>query len=192
MFAREIALASGQPWVWWHEDDFVLNGPTDLAAMRDCSSANPHLQQVALLRQPWWQGEIDAGSIIAERPDGFTERDGYVEHALFWTQNPHLVARDAPRRAPVADLRRTPKRSYSRQVLTDGRKSRRSSAAAYDLPRVTHVGDTSARVLPAHAQMRAARRRSRTPVIARHVNSHATVCAAGGRKHRYDVVVGPR
>jgi hypothetical protein len=138
-FAREIALASGQPWIWWHEDDFVLNGPTDLAAMAGLLEANPQLQQLALLRQAWWQGEIDAGGIIPERADKFTQRDGYVEHALFWTQNPHLVSR-AQLAAHDWPVGANSEARYGHQVLQGGKVSGFLGVRT-DPPRVTHVGD---------------------------------------------------
>lgn len=89
------------PFVFSTEDDFLIARDIDLDAMASVLLSQPHLAQIALLRQPWNRMEKSAGGIIpADRPS-FTERtDGHhhwVEHRKFFTTNPHLMVGSFPR-----------------------------------------------------------------------------------------------
>lgn len=141
--ARAVAVESGQPWVWWHEDDFELAGPVDLDGLRDLLVAYPHLAQVALLRQPWWPGEVAAGGIIPERPDLFVERSDsratWVEHTAFWTQNPHLTSRRLLAETEWPSGARS-EHVYGRRLLVGDVRSA-FIGGRDDPPRVTHIGD---------------------------------------------------
>lgn len=85
-------------WVFWCEDDFLFERPVDLAAMVKVLERRPHLLQMALLRQPWFRGEVRAGGIIERDPDAY-ERCGegeaeWLEHRLWFTLNPHVCRRE--------------------------------------------------------------------------------------------------
>lgn len=93
--AQLHAIASGQPYVWWLEDDFIFPGPVDLDAIRETLNAHPELAQLVLKRQPWYPEELEADDMLAWRPEGtFRQRDGYIEHRAFWSTNPMLVRRE--------------------------------------------------------------------------------------------------
>lgn len=91
------ALGSGQPWVFWLEDDFVIPEPVDLAAMADVMTANPHLTQMMLRRQAWFPSEMEAGGFVERHPEAYADcSDGsndWLEHQLGYWTNPHLVSR---------------------------------------------------------------------------------------------------
>lgn len=75
------------------EQDFTFNRPLDLAPMIATLDANLMLSQLALRRQPWNDVERAAGGIVESRPDCYTDRDGWLEHRLFFTTNPCLYRR---------------------------------------------------------------------------------------------------
>jgi hypothetical protein len=55
----------------------------------------PQLMQLALLRQPWNEAEIEAGGIIQQNPDAFEQHQFgdsiyWNEHTEFFTTNPSL------------------------------------------------------------------------------------------------------
>lgn len=79
------------------EDDFTFNRPVDVSAMAAVLDANPYLAQMALRRQPWNHDERAAGGIVEQHPEAYTDMEGggecWLEHRLFWTQNPHLFPR---------------------------------------------------------------------------------------------------
>lgn len=79
------------------EADFVYGSTVDLDAMAFLLDSEPHLAQVALLRQPWNAEEIAAGGIIEQHPGDYhdTEKHGirWVEHRRFFTTNPCLYRR---------------------------------------------------------------------------------------------------
>jgi len=92
--AQFHAIASGQPWVFWLEDDFTFNQPIDLLGMQKILDDHPELAQLSLKRQPWYPEEIEVGDMLAWRPRGtFKQRDGYVEHRAYWTTNAMMVRR---------------------------------------------------------------------------------------------------
>ena len=94
--AIDTAVASGQPWVFFCEDDFTFNEPVDLTAMQTILDANPHVAQLTLLRQPWYPEEVAAGGVIEAYPDwqdSFAQRAGWIEHRAYWSMNPMLTRR---------------------------------------------------------------------------------------------------
>ncbi|MCU1500578.1 MAG: hypothetical protein JWM47_4531 [Acidimicrobiales bacterium] len=91
--ALTLASESGQPWVFFLEDDFTFNEPIDLTDMQRLMGAHPELVQLSLKRQPWYDYEVTAGGIIEVKPEQFTQRPGYVEHRYYWAQNPMLCRR---------------------------------------------------------------------------------------------------
>lgn len=93
----ETAIGTGEPWIFWLEDDFTFNETIDLRAMAAVMANHPYLTQMLLLRQPWFPNEVEAGGVIQWKPDAYEEvTDGphtWTEHRLgFWT-NPCLVRR---------------------------------------------------------------------------------------------------
>lgn len=84
-------------WVFHLEDDFTFNRPVDLTEFAEVLFAHPHILQMALRRQPWSESEAQAGGIVEENPDSYTDQtDGvheWLEHRLFFTTNPSLYRR---------------------------------------------------------------------------------------------------
>lgn len=80
------------------EDDFTLNRPFDPLEAMSLLDGHPHIQQVALLRQPVNDAEAKAGGVINMWPneyDDFKSGDvQWVEHRLFWTTNPSVYPFD--------------------------------------------------------------------------------------------------
>lgn len=97
---RELARPRyrGHPWVFHCEDDFLFHRPVDLRVLTSILEADPHLAQIALLRQPWFPGEVSAGGIVERDPDQYQRRrDGHgnewLEHRLWFTLNPCIYRR---------------------------------------------------------------------------------------------------
>lgn len=137
--AYEVELGSGQPWIVHLEDDFTFNQPVDLVAMQNLMRANPHMAQLALLRQPWYENEIAAGGIFQANPERFTQHDGWVGHRAFWTSNPHLTRRSflARHQWPT---RQWSEGRFGREVLKDRQLELGFLGTLDDPPRVTHIG----------------------------------------------------
>jgi hypothetical protein len=80
------------------EDDFIFERDVDLEAMRSVLDEQPYLAQMALLRQPWFPGEVRAGGIVERDPEEYTQiSDGeheWLEHRLWFTLNPCLYRRE--------------------------------------------------------------------------------------------------
>lgn len=136
--AWEHALGTGQPWTFWLEDDFVLQRQVDLGAMADTLDANPQVAQMALRRQAWFPAEVEAGGIIEQDPDAYTDHHGWLEHVKFWTTNPHLVHRS------VLAGYEWPNRAHSE--ATFAREILRTRTAGYwgsrqDDPWALHMGE---------------------------------------------------
>lgn len=84
--------------VWLHEDDFVMRTGVDLTDLDHVLGTQPHLTQIALLRQPWFANEIQHGGLIealeaqgqtfAEHTDG---QYAWIEHRAVFTGNPSLI-----------------------------------------------------------------------------------------------------
>lgn len=83
------------------EDDFVFQRPVDLDAIATVLDDNPHLAQVALVRQAWNEAERLAGGVVELNADQYADVFGYqarwLEHRLFWTTNPSLMRVDVLR-----------------------------------------------------------------------------------------------
>jgi hypothetical protein len=92
-----LAEHSRARWVFHLEQDFTFNRPVDLAAMARALHDHPHLVQLALRRQPWNDQERQAGGIVEQHPDAYTEvhapYGSWLEHHLFFTTNPCLYRR---------------------------------------------------------------------------------------------------
>jgi GT2 family glycosyltransferase len=136
--AMERAIGSGQPWIFWLEDDFTFNERIDLREMQALVEQHD-LAQLSLMRQPWYQHELEAGGVIAARPDEFTQRDGHIEHRAYWTSNPMLT-----RRRTIAEHRwpqgRNSELRFGHQVFSDPRANAGIFGSIEDAPRVEHIG----------------------------------------------------
>jgi hypothetical protein len=95
---RYLARRATTSYVLLAEDDFVYERPVELDDLAAILEAGPHLRQVALLRRPYYQAELEAGSIIAQDPGAYEQRrDGeraWLEHRLYFTANPSLFRRE--------------------------------------------------------------------------------------------------
>lgn len=85
-------------WVAHLEADFIYPEPVNLDQLVHVLDTQPHLAQVALLRQAWNDAEKAAGGIIQQHPDDYENligRDGarWVEHRRFFTTNPSVYRR---------------------------------------------------------------------------------------------------
>lgn len=102
------------------EDDFTYERPVDLLPMIEALEANPHLVQMALLRDAFYQDEQETGGILGWPEPAFERKAGWLEHKLFWTANPSLF-----RRAITSTPWPTGKHSetlFGKQLFTDPRK----------------------------------------------------------------------
>jgi hypothetical protein len=86
------------PWVFHGEDDFLFDRDIDLSEFREVLEVRPYLAQMALLRQPWFPGEVRAGGIIQRDPEAYTAIASgdhqWLEHRLWFTLNPCLYRRE--------------------------------------------------------------------------------------------------
>lgn len=144
--ALELSMGSGQPWVFFLEDDFTFNEPIDLAEMQAIMASEPRLIQLSLKRQPWYDYELEAGGIIEAKPQAFEQRDGFVAHRDYWAQNPMLC-----RRSFLAEhewpLQSGSERAFAKHIF---RQHPSYIAGIYgrieDPPRCTHIGTERAGV----------------------------------------------
>ena len=92
-----VAGHDRNPFVWWHEDDFLLTREIDLHDMVDVLDAHPHVAQLALRRQPINATERAAGGVAEQWADDVTERSWqgceWLEHRRVFTTNPALIPR---------------------------------------------------------------------------------------------------
>jgi glycosyl transferase family 7 (putative galactosyltransferase) len=140
--ALDRAIGSGQPWVFWLEDDFTFNERVDLVEMQEL--VNRHdLAQLSLMRQPWYEPEVEAGGVIAANPSAFTQRDGYVEHSAYWTMNPMLTRRSTLAAHQWPQGRRSELR-FGHSVFEDPRVRAGILGEIDDPPRVEHIGAVQA------------------------------------------------
>lgn len=99
---QTVSQLEGVRWVFHLEDDFVIERPVDLAAMVAVMTERPHIQQMALRRQPWNEGEVAAGGIVEQHPADYSDRsdgpDCWLEHRRFFTTNPSLYRSELCRR----------------------------------------------------------------------------------------------
>ena len=140
-----IARGSGADAVTFWEDDFILTEDVDLTCLDRVADEQPHLTQIALLRQPWFGNEHEHGGLIeALEAQGqvFTERtDGrhhWVEHRACFTGNPTLI----PRRTFERDW---PEGAWSESRFGQLLFTNPEARGAYwgsrsDPPRVEHIG----------------------------------------------------
>lgn len=126
------------------EDDFTFNDFVFLNDMIEVLDSHPHLLQMALMRQPWNQKEIEAGGVMQSDPEAFTPQScrqhHWVEQRKFFTTNPSLYPRSLV-------LRGWSDEPHSEGILTHSLLNNIPLAAfgywgkKFDPPRVTHIGN---------------------------------------------------
>jgi GT2 family glycosyltransferase len=124
-------------WVFLAEDDFTYDQPVELEKMAQILTANPHLRQLALLRHPFYPREFEAGSILKEHPEAYTQRDGFIEHREYFTANPSLFARDLVK-AEMWPAGPSSERLYTDQLNHDPASRMAYLGSGEEL--VTHIG----------------------------------------------------
>jgi hypothetical protein len=99
------------------EDDFLYDAPVDLDKMAGVLSRQSHLAQLALLRKPAYQSEIDKGGVLGWPEESFEKRGEWLEHRNFWTANPSLFRRSITGREwPLA---KSSERVFGDRLLAD-------------------------------------------------------------------------
>lgn len=79
------------------EEDFTLTKATDFNRLAAHIDTHPYLAQVVLLRNAWFEEEIEAGGVmeaIRKRRFSIRERDGFQEHGAFFSCNPAVWNKD--------------------------------------------------------------------------------------------------
>lgn len=84
--------------VFLAEDDFIYERDVDLDVFADTLMAQPHLRQMALLRKPYYQLELEAGGIVEQKPEAYAPAGNgnglsWLEHREYFTANPSLFRR---------------------------------------------------------------------------------------------------
>lgn len=76
------------------EDDFTYPQPVELGPLIETLRDEPHLAQIALLRDAFYQDEKETGGVLGWPEPAFTKvgnnGNARLEHRLFWTANPSL------------------------------------------------------------------------------------------------------
>jgi hypothetical protein len=141
----ELARDSGADSIAFWEDDFVLNENVNMTCLNHVLDEQPHLTQIALLRQPWFGNEHQYGGLIPaleQQGQAFTEcTDGthhWIEHRAVFTGNPSLI----PARTFAHDW---PEGAWSESRFGQLLFTDPSARGAYwgqrsNPPRVEHIG----------------------------------------------------
>ena len=86
-----------EPYVFHLEEDFTFDQTIDLSDLVAVLDAGDHLDQVALLRGPFFPREHRACCIVEQNPDSYTSRDlgghAVLEHDQVFTTNPSMYRR---------------------------------------------------------------------------------------------------
>jgi hypothetical protein len=127
------------------EDDFLYSRPVDLEPMVETLRDNPHLRQLALLRDAYYPREVEAGGIIAQHPDRYTavEANGHsrIEHRDHFTNNPALYRKSLASSTTVAP-RPNSEVTFARTLLAD--KAARFAYWGTGEPWIEHIGEVRA------------------------------------------------
>jgi hypothetical protein len=96
----EAASTPDVDFVFWLEHDFEFLRTVDLELFASLLDEEPELAQVALMREPVNQEEIEAGGVVAKhrgRGDVFVEKMHralpWLDHQAYFTTNPSLMTR---------------------------------------------------------------------------------------------------
>lgn len=127
------------------EEDFIFKRDVDVRALADVLDAQA-LQQIVLLRQPWFANELQRGGVIeAREAEGgtFEERtDGthyWIEHRDHWSMNPTILRVELCRRHPWPSGAWSESR-FGRSLLSDPSAKFAYWGRRSDQPLVEHIG----------------------------------------------------
>lgn len=104
---KYLAKHAQGDYIFATEDDFGYDQPVDLDAMLAVLRKQPHLAQLALLRDACYPDERETGGILGWPLPAFTFHAGWFSHREFWTNNPSLF-RKALTERPWPDTRENP------------------------------------------------------------------------------------
>lgn len=88
---REV---NGLSYVFHMEEDFTFNKKVYLNEMISILNSNEDLVQVSLKRDSVNPAEAAAGGFIQQRPELYTQKNGYVEQQNLFTLNPNMYSID--------------------------------------------------------------------------------------------------
>lgn len=137
---RWLTRHTTESYVFHLEEDFTFDEPVDLTDLAGVLDGNDHLDQVALLRHPFFPRELRAGGIMEEHPEAYTIRSDaqgrkWAEHQLHFTCNPSLY------RMSLADLDWPRKGRHTETTFGQQRVAAGQSFAYWDArPLCTHIG----------------------------------------------------
>jgi hypothetical protein len=143
--ARALLGGDSTDSVFFLEDDFVFHEDVDITCLNRVLDEQPHLTQIALLRQPWFANEVEHGGLIEaleaqgqkfdEQTDG---RHSWIEHRATFTGNPSLI----PARTFVHDwpAGAWSESRFGRQLFADPDARGAYWGRRGDPPRVEHIG----------------------------------------------------
>ena len=126
------ALGSDE-WVFHVEEDFLIHD-APLDEMRRTLEANPTVANMVLVRQPWGQHEIAAGSVLAAQPYELLDRGGWLQHQGGFWLNP-FVAHSSTLRQLTPGVETSLTKQCLRLGLSFG-----YWGSVTDPPRCTHIG----------------------------------------------------
>jgi hypothetical protein len=132
-----LRVRTGSPYVFHLEEDFVFDRDVDTSEMIALLEADGHLAQVALLRGPFYEPELEAGGIIEQDPDAYEHRDGHVVHSKYFTTNPCVYRRSLVLKHHWPGTRNS-EGAYTKQLV---RKGFRFAFIGDGTPWVSHIGE---------------------------------------------------
>lgn len=131
-------------WVFHLEDDFVIEEVVPLGEMMTVMDQNPHLVQMALLRQAWNPDEIAVGGVIEMDPEAYTESDNglhkWREHSKFFTTNPSLYRKELVVQHPWP-VGNNSEGLYGIELFSDGIHKSGYWGGTGTGPKVRHIGE---------------------------------------------------
>lgn len=133
-------VPSDTDYIWHQENDFIFNEPVKLHEMINPLILNPMIGQVALLRQPWYDDEIEAGGLYEVGYRDYRSMNvggiDLVGQTMFFTHNPSIY-----RAKHALQIDNYNELGYAKYLMTHhniktfcylGKKS--------DKPKVEHIG----------------------------------------------------
>jgi Glycosyl transferase family 2 len=159
-FARAIAdtwkqIQPGIEWIFHLEDDYTLNRVLNLGDMIEIMKWNPHLVQLALMRQPWneeekrhggiWQWHSTRGVEFTQKAMmGFASKPGarfeWYEHCGWMTTNPCLYPRWVADRGWPTDEGAGEGKMFRLMLQEDPQRRAAYFGNMQDRPMVEHIG----------------------------------------------------
>lgn len=130
-------------YILWCEDDFVINEYIDVDDMIFVLEQDPNMQQLVLMRQPWNEQEVAAGSIISVDPQDFVEwhdeyGHGWLQHRKYFSTNVNLHRKSLlDREWPVGQHSEG---RFSIELFKDPEAHVAIWGRRSDPPKITHIG----------------------------------------------------